>query len=107
MPAPKDAKKPQDRQAKAEALSQFIELDHDGEHYVIDRDNANNLELLEFIEDGNYIKAIRGYLGADQWGKFKDANRDDKGRVDAEAFEPFLNAVMAAIGGGSESAPNS
>ena len=104
---PEGAKKPTDRQAKAEALGQFIEFDHDGQHYAIDRDNDNNLELKEFTEDGDYIKAIRGYLGADQWAKFKDANRDEKGRVDAEAFEPFLNAVMAAIGGGSQESPNS
>src|SRR5690242_11778531 len=96
MSAPK---KPSDRQAKAEAKSQFIELDHDGEHYVIDRDNADNLELMEFVEDGQYIKAIRGYLGLDQWAKFKDSHRDDKGRVTTDEFESFLNAVMAAIGG--------
>jgi hypothetical protein len=98
MPAPK---KPTDRQAKAEARSQFIELDHDGEHYVIDRENADNLELMEFVEDGQYIKAIRGYLGLDQWAKFKDSHRDDKGRVTTDDFEAFLNAVMEAIGGNS------
>jgi hypothetical protein len=96
MPAPK---KPTDRQAKAEARSQFIELDFDGDHYVIDRENADNLELMEFTEDGQYIKAIRGYVGADQWAKFKDSQRDDKGRVTVESFEAFLNAVMEAIGG--------
>ena len=98
---PEGAKKPKDRAAKAEARAQFIEFDHDGEHYVIDRENANNLELMEFVEDRQYIKAIRGYVGADQWAKFKDANRDARDRVDAEAFEPFLQAALDAIGGES------
>lgn len=104
MPAPR---KPADHQAKAEAKGQDVEFDHEGVHYVIDRDNVYNLELMEFVEDESYIRAIRGYLGKDQWVKFKDANRDDKGRVDASAFEPFLNAVMAAVGGGKKESPNS
>jgi len=99
MPAPKNAKQPTDRAAKAEAKAQFIEFDHDGDHYVIDRENADNLELLEFVEEEKYILAIRGYLGKDQWGRWKDAHRDDAGRVKQEHFEPFLNAVMEAIGG--------
>ena len=101
MPAPKNAKQPTDRQAKAEAKSQFIELDYEGKHYTIDRENADNLELMEFTEDGQYIKAIRGYLGIDQWNAWKDARRDDKGRVTTQEFESFLNAVMEAIGGNS------
>lgn len=106
-PKPAGVKQPQDHAAKAEAKDKDVELDFEGVHYVIDRDNAKNLELMEFVEDEQYIKAIRGYLGADQWAKFKDANRDEKGRVAAEPFEPFLNAVMAAIGGGSQESPNS
>ena len=79
--------------------SQFIEFDHDGQHYTIDRDNADNLELMEFVEDEQYIKAIRGYVGLDQWKKFKDAHRDEHGRVTTATFESFLTDVMAAIGG--------
>lgn len=101
MPAPSNAKQPTDHAAKAEAKAQFIEFDHDGEHYTIDRDNADNLELMEFVEDAQYIKAIRGYVGLDQWSKFKDAHRDDQGRVTTDSFESFLQAAMDAIGGGS------
>ena len=104
MPAPK---KPQDHQAKAEARGEDIVVVHDGVTYQIDLDNADNLELLEFIEDEHYIKAIRGYLGADQWAKFKDAHRDDKGRVSAATFEDFINVVMGAIGGNSGASPTS
>ena len=100
-------KKPQDHNAKAEVKGQDIRVEHGGVEYVIDRENAHNLEIMEFIEDEHYIKAIRGYLGADQWAKFKDANRDAKGRVDDRGFEPFLNAVMAGMGGGDEESPNS
>ena len=100
MSVPANAKKPTDRAAKAEAKSQHIEVEHGGITYQIDRDNADNLELMEFTEDGKYITAIRGYLGEDQWGKWKEANRDDKGRVRTADFEDFLQSVMDAIGGG-------
>lgn len=108
MPAPKQ---PQDRKpkaaAKADAEAKTITVDFHGDTYTIEREQADNLELMEFVEDEQYIKAIRGYLGKDQWAKFKDANRDDQDRVNADAFEPFLNAVMVAIGGGTTEAPNS
>ena len=98
---PEGAKRPSDHAAKAEATGATIVVEFGGLTYEIDRDNADNLELMEFIEEGQYIKATKGYIGADQWAKFKDAHRDEKGRVRSADFEPFLQAVMTAIGGGS------
>lgn len=109
MPAiPQGAKKPADHKAaKAEALGEPVVFEYEGTRYEIDRENADNLELMEFGEDGKYISAIRGYIGADQWSKWKDAHRDEKGRVKADLFEPFLDAVMEAIGGNSEASSTS
>lgn len=104
---PKGAKQPTDRQAKTEAKAGPIRFAYDGVSYEVDRENADNLELLEYVEEEKYILAIRGYLGKDQWAKWKDSHRDEAGRVKQEHFEPFLNAVMQAIGGGSDEAPNS
>jgi hypothetical protein len=98
---PVGAKVPTDHQPKAEAAAQHLDVLHNGETYRIDRDNADNLELMEFTEDGKYISAIRGYLGEDQWSKWKNANRDEKGRVRSGDFESFLQSVMDAIGGKS------
>lgn len=97
--APPARKKPQDHQAKAEAKGGNVELDYDGEHYTVDRANADNIELMEFVEDEKYISAIRGYLGPDQWAKFKDAHRDEQGRVPSLHFQPFLQHVMDVLGG--------
>lgn len=94
-------KAPTDRQPKAEARLDAIEFEHNGHTYRVDRDNADNLELMEFTEDRKYISAIRGYLGEDQWAAWKDANRDEKGRVRSADFESFLQSVMDAIGGES------
>lgn len=104
MPAPASAKKPTDRlPAKAEAKDEPIIVEFDGETYTIDRDNADNLELFEFIEDEKYMSAIRGFVGPEQWAKYKDAHRDEKGRVPAATFQDFLQIVMDAIGGAGNS----
>lgn len=102
MPTTK-RKIPQDRQPKAEARGGDVEFDYDGAHYVIDRANADNIELMEYVEAEKYLSAIRGYLGADQWDRWKDAHRDDKGRVASVHFEPFMQACMDAIGGSGNS----
>lgn len=104
MPAPASAKKPTDRlPAKAEAKDEPIVVEFDGETYTIDRENADNLELYEFLEDEKYMTATRGFLGLDQWAKYKDAHRDEKGRVTSEGYEEFMQAVIDAIGGAGNS----
>lgn len=109
MPAaPKTAKKPQDRLAKGEVKRpKSIEFEHGGRTYSISPDVADNLELFEAIEDEKYMTAIRGFVGPEQWQLYKDDHRTPDGRVPVEGFEEFLNKVTAAIGGGSEEAPNS
>ena len=111
MPAPKQ---PQDHKAKAsesaakaDAQDKVIEVDFDGEHYTIDREHADDLELMEYVEDEQYIKALRGYLGRDQWDRYKDSHRNEAGRVPMASFEEFLNAIMEAIGGNSEGSATS
>lgn len=104
MTAPK---KPQDHLVKAEAAGESVSFDYDGLTYTIDRGNVDNLELMEFVEDEKYLSAIRGYLGPDQWVKWKDAHRDDKGRVKSEHFEPFMQHVMDSIGGRGNSSASS
>lgn len=103
-------KKPEDHKAKAaldatkaEATgdAQPVSFVFDGETYTIDADAADDLELMEYIEDEKYILALRGYLGAEQWRRFKDGHRNEKGRVTAERAGEFLQALTEAIGSGN------
>jgi hypothetical protein len=110
MPArkqPQDHKAKADAPAKAEAQEAVIEVAFGGEHYTIDRTQADNLELMEFVEDEQYIKALRGYLGREQWDRWKDSQRTEDGRVPVAPFEDFLNAIMEAIGGNSSGSATS
>lgn len=95
-------KKPQDH-LKAEAAQepQDSTFEYDGEEYVIEAANLNNLELFEAVEDEQYIKATRGFIGREQWARFKDKYRDDQGRVPMEPLEGFLEAMMKAVGQGN------
>jgi hypothetical protein len=93
--------------AKDEAGEKQIVVEYDGDKYTITRENADNLDLYELVEEDKYILALRGYLGTDQWTKWKDSVRDDAGRVSMSKFEGFLNAVMEAVGGARDGHPNS
>lgn len=83
--------------AKAEALAQNVPFTFAGQDYVVERSNIDNLELFEAIEDGNYITAVRGFLGGEQWAQFKDAHRED-GRVPMSALSDLLDTLMEIVG---------
>ena len=98
----KDTTKASAKARKDEALAEVpdISFEHDGETYAVARENLDNLELFEAIEDQQYIKATRGFIGREQWDKFKDKYRVD-GRVPLEHLEGFLEALMEAVGRGN------
>ena len=90
--------------AKAEAASdvpQDITFTFDGHDYVIDGEARLDLELFEAIEDDKFMTAMRGFLGAEQWAEFKDRVRNANGRVTLSDAEPFLGALMEALGEGN------
>lgn len=97
-----NVKKPQDH-LKAEAGQEVADVtfEHDGVEYTVPRANMNNLELFEFVEDEQYIKATRGFVGREQWAAFKDKYRTDDGNVPLECLEGFLEALMGAVGQGN------
>lgn len=95
MPAAR--KQPQDRQAKAEAKQQDASFVFDGQRYTIPREQLDNVELMEMLEDGKTVTAIRGYVGLDQWARFKDQVRTPDGRVPGEPTERFLNLLMEQL----------
>lgn len=101
-------KQPQDhlparKDAKREKLTFFF---RDWE-YTITREAAENVELMELVEDQLYIRAIRGFLGTDQWKQFKDSQRDTDGRVPLEVFQEFMEKIIEVIGGNSSASANS
>lgn len=89
-------------EAGAPRLPQAITFEYDGETYTIDEDAVDNLELFEAIEDEKYLTAARGFVGRDQWQRFKDRYRDPvTGRVPMEPVQGFLQTMMEAIGQGN------
>lgn len=89
---------------KAEATESeapAVEFDHDGETYTVERDALDNLELFEAVEDEKYLVACRGFIGDAQWAKFKEAHRNERGRIPMSAASDFLQKLMDAIGSGN------
>ena len=113
---PKNAKQPQDHQAKAEATDQPFKIDWtypaptEGDPdataettFEIDRDAGNDYEVMEWfaeIDDNpQYMTFIlRKLLGREEHSRLKDTVRDEKGRVDPERMFEFFNTLNETLG---------
>ena len=100
---PKGAKKPQDRAAKAEAKGDDLVITYNGAEYVIERAVVDDVEFFELVADMDakpYIltKIVQMLLGAKQYEAFKNANRDDAGRVSIDHLAAFFNAADNVAG---------
>lgn len=101
---PAGAAKPQDRKpkstpAKAEANGDGITFTHEGKDYVIARDAADDLEVMELFEKDKPISAIEKILGKEQWTTFKETAKKNHGRVTEAVFGAFMDSVLEATGG--------
>lgn len=106
---PQDHKKPKKSAAQLEAEGSDIPLEYAGQTYIIERAALDDVELLELVgdlADGDAMllpKIVRKVLGAAQWKKFKDANRDDAGRIPSERLQELFTIVDDAAGKSSAS----
>lgn len=107
--AKKKAKKARDRERReqharrsdAKGLPVSLTIPFDGIDYTVTRAAASDVELYELLEDDKYVSALRGFLGAEQWNRFKDTHRDTDGRVPMDDLERFLQKLMDRVGAGS------
>lgn len=67
-----------------------ISFEYDGDRYSFDAELIP-LDVLEDIDDGKFIVAMRGILGAEQWQTYKDKHPLAK---DVEAFARALFDAM-------------
>ena len=100
---PKGAKKPQDHAAKAEAKSEDLTVTYNGIDYTIDRAIVDDVEFFELIgemEEKPFLltRVVKMLLGEKQYGEFKDANRDDAGRVSIDHLAKFFEAADGVAG---------
>lgn len=65
--------------------------------YLIEGENLDDAELLEYFTDENFIGALRIMLGAAQWNAYKDRARLDTGRVTASGAAEFLNHILGEV----------
>lgn len=68
--------------------------------YTLRKDAIEDLEVLELIEDEKHLSAVRKILGVEQWDRYKDAHRDESGRVRPDTFEGFLNGLFQRLNAG-------
>lgn len=96
---PAGAKKPTDhRTAKDDAKGDGTVVEFNGAEYTIAEAAMDNIEVMEFVEEEKYLKAIKLIIGEAQWQAFKDGNRDVHGRVTSSVFTDFIEKVFAHLG---------
>ena len=103
MPVPKNVKQPQDHAVKAEAKGEDLVVSYNGVDYTIDRDVVDDVEFFELVAEMDskpymLTKVVETLLGAEQYAAFKDANRNDRGRVPIDCLAEFFNAADAMAG---------
>lgn len=65
--------------------------------YLIEAENLDDAELLEYFTDDNFIGALRIMLGREQWNAYKEHSRLASGRVTASGAAEFLNHILAEV----------
>ena len=83
--------------AKTEVMNpdRMLDFKFKGNDYSIRADCMTNMDVLEHLEDGKYILAVRAILGPIQWAQFKDAHREH-GRVDVAVLDDMMVAISGA-----------
>lgn len=74
-----------------------VTVEFNGVEYSIHGGAMENVEVLEFLEDEQYIKALRALIGRARWAQFKESIRTEDGIVPASELEKFLQVVMEAL----------
>lgn len=68
-----------------------------GVDYVVKAEDMDDAELLEYFTDENFVGAVRILVGADGWAKYKNAERNESGKVTASGTAEFLGHVLAEV----------
>lgn len=94
MAAPK---KPQDHLTAKDAVKEDITVTFNEVEYTLPADVMDDVEILEYIEDSKFITAVRKIVGTKQWTAFKEASKNEAGRVPTAPFEEFIELVFESL----------
>lgn len=72
-------------------------LEGESHEYVITAEALDDAELLEYFTDENPIGALRSLLGRKGWAAYKEAARNESGRVTTTGAVEFLNHVLTEV----------
>lgn len=73
-------------------------IEFEGEIYTWDRDDMDDLDLLQLFAAGDVANATRWLLGDEQWQRFRESIMTKKGRVPMSKAKKFLELVAEELG---------
>lgn len=86
---------------KAEANNEKFEFEFNGEKYEVYTEDLSDLEVLEYFSAGNVPQGLIVLIGQEDYDRFKDTNRNARGRIPADVAGKFLEALYEAAGLGN------
>lgn len=82
---------------KAAALgTDGVTFEFEGDEYTVLPSELWSVEILEGIEDQQYVTVVRALLGVEGYGRWKTSGAT--GTRLLPEFEALINAIMAAVG---------
>jgi len=82
-------------QQKARALEGEHTFEFNGEDYTVDAKALDDVEVFEMFEEDKFMSAVKKILGATEFTRFKDNNRQDDGRIPMELFGEFVEKMFS------------
>lgn len=81
--------------AKAEAKSEMVSFEFDGDTYSVAPADEWDLDVLEAFEDGKVVATVRALVGPAGWATYKSKPRKVKD------LDAFFTAIQEALGLGN------
>lgn len=82
-------------QQKMRALGGKQTFKFNEEEYTVDGQALDDVEVFEMFEEDKFMSAVKKILGAEEFNRFKDNNRNENGRVPMEVFGEFVEAMFS------------
>ena len=68
-------------------------IEFEGETYTITREDMDDLDLMLMFANGNVMGAVMQLVGAEDWKRFEDSVRTDKGKIPMTKAKQFVDMI--------------
>ena len=82
----------------ATVLDDEFSIEYAGATYTLTREDMDDLEVVLMFQRGEVLAAVVRVLGDEQWNRFAESVRTDKGKIPMTETKKFLDLVAEPLG---------